>query len=187
MSNEAVNTTQDVKESNVAVADDKSQSVDAVPYARFKELINERNTFKSQLSELKGQIDQQTKEREQKELEKRGEYDKVIAGLQNDLDGYKKKADAFDSYQTSRRESLLSQLSEDDRDIYADMSLEKLEAHVGRVAQRPAAVGNIAKAGSADFGGYNSMSEFALKDPSGYKKMRVADKNKSVWGKIFDN
>jgi DNA repair exonuclease SbcCD ATPase subunit len=186
MSDEKVEV-QDVKQDTANTASEEKQSVEAVPYARFKELVDERNTFKSELSSLKNQIDEQTKERKQKDLEARGEYDKVITDMQNDLSKYKTKAEAFDSYQTNRREALLSQLSEDDRDIYADMNLEKLEAHVSKVAQRPVAVAKTAKAGSADFGGYNSMSEFALNDPKGYKKMRTADQKKSVWNTIFDN
>jgi alanyl-tRNA synthetase len=186
MSDEKVEV-QDVKQDTAPAASEEKQSVEAVPYARFKELVDERNTFKSELSDLKSQIEQQGKERKQKELEARGEYDKVVTQMQTDLDKYKTKAEAFDSYQTNRREALLSQLSEDDRDIYADMNLEKLEAHVTKVAQRPAAVAKTAKAGSADFGGYNSMSEFALKDPAGYKKMRTSDKKSSVWSTIFDN
>ena len=84
MSDEKVEV-QDVKQDTANTASEEKQSVEAVPYARFKELVDERNTFKSELSSLKNQIDEQTKERKQKDLEARGEYDKVIQILGKEM------------------------------------------------------------------------------------------------------
>ena len=47
MSDEQVEV-QDVKVDTANTASEEKQSVEAVPYARFKELVDERNTFKSE-------------------------------------------------------------------------------------------------------------------------------------------
>ncbi len=177
---------QDEKQDTGNTAADEKQSVDTVPYARFKELVDEKNTLKSELSDIRKSITDEKESRKLKDLEAKGEYDTVVSDLNSKLESAQKKADAFDSYQAARRDTLLAKLPEDDRAIYEDMSLEKLEAHVDKVATRVLKV-ETGKPGSGDFGGYESLKEFALKDPKGYKKMRDEQQKTSIWGNIFDS
>lgn len=184
MSEQEVNV-QDEKQDTTATAGEK-QSVDQVPYARFKELVDEKNELKAQIDEINKKVKSEADEREQSELEKKGEYETLVADLKTKLEAATSKADAFDSYQSSRREALLSKLDEDDRAIYEDMSLEKLEAHIDKVSTRPVNVPS-GKPGRGDHGGYDNAVEFALKDPEGYKKSREGNKKSSVWNNLFES
>ena len=83
----------------------------SIPYYRFKE-INES------LRDARGEI---TKLKEKQESERKAELEKVTA-----------KANAWNDYENTRRESLLSKLPENDREIYGSLSLEKLEQHIDR-------------------------------------------------------
>lgn len=176
---------QDEKQDTAATASVK-QSVDQVPYARFKELVDEKNELKTQIDEVNKKIQSDTEAREQAEMEKKGEYETLVADLKTKLESATSKADAFDSYEASRKDILLSKLPEDDRAIYEDMSLEKLEAHIDKVSTRPVNVPS-GRPGRGDHGGYENAVEFALRDPEGYKKSREGNKKSSVWNNLFEN
>ena len=182
MSETEVNS-QDEKQAPEAASEEK-QTVDSVPYARFKELVDEKNTMKAELSAIRNSITDEKESRKIKDLEAKGEYDTVVSGLNSKLEVATKKAEAFDSYNAARRETLLAKLPEDDRAIYEDMNLEKLEVHVDKVSTRPANVPS-GRPGRGDYGGYESAVEHALKDPDVYKKSRESHKTSSMWGNLF--
>ena len=174
MTEPQVETTQDVKPSP---ADAPSEEKTAqVPYARFKELVDEKNTFKTQLEDLQTSIKTQTEERKLKELEAKGEYETILTDIKSKLATAETKASAFDTYQASRRESLLSKIPEDDRAIYDGLSLEKLEVHVDKFNSKPNPL-SVDNSQPTKMGGYSSYEEWAHKDPKGYEKA-----NNSVHG-----
>jgi hypothetical protein len=175
---------QDEKQAPETVSE--KQTVNQVPYARFSELVDEKNVLKSELSEIRKSLSNDKESRRIKELEAKGEYDQALNDVTKKLVLAQEKADAFDQYQASRREALLSKLPEDDREIYADMRLEKLEVHVDRFANRPTSKVQVGKPGRESTGGYESLKEFALKDPQGYKKMKAEKQKTSIWGDIFE-
>ena len=154
-----VEQTQDVKQS--------STEDNSVPYARFKEIVGEKNEFKTKFEELQSSIKAEKEAQQLKELEAKGEYEKVMVDMKGKLEDAQTKAQAFDTYQASRRESLLSKLPEDDRAIYDGLSLEKLEVNVDKFNSKPnpAAVDNSKPNASNVFGGYDNIVEMATKDP----------------------
>ena len=157
----------DVKQSP---ADAPSEEKTAqVPYARFKELVDEKNTFKTQFEELQTSIKTQTEERKLKDLEAKGEYETILTDMKSKLATAETKANAFDTYQESRRQSLLSKIPEDDRAIYDGLSLEKLEVHVDKVNAKPSPA-SVDNSKPTSTGGYASFEEWAQLDPKGYKK-----------------
>jgi len=167
MTETQVNPTQDVKQSP---ADAPSEEKTAqVPYARFKELVDEKNTFKTQFEELQTSIKTQTEERKLKDLEAKGEYETILTDMKSKLATAETKANAFDTYQESRRESLLSKIPEDDRAIYDGLSLEKLEVHVEKVNAKPLPA-QVDNSKPTSTGGYSSFEEWATLDPKGYKQ-----------------
>ena len=159
----------DVKQDTASTASEQKQSVNHVPYARFSEMVDEKNTLKVELDSMKKQVKQQEETRKLKEMESKGEYDKIMADMSSKLDMAQKKANAFDEYQTSRRDSLLSKLPEEDRAIYDGLPLDKLEVHVDKIntTPNPASVDNSKPTTT---GGYASFEEWATTDPEGYKK-----------------
>jgi hypothetical protein len=161
---------QDVKQSPAETTSEEKTS--QVPYARFKELVDEKNTFKTQLEDLQTSIKTQTEERKLKDLEAKGEYETILTDMKSKLATAETKANAFDTYQESRRESLLSKLPEDDRAIYDGLSLEKLEVHVDKFNSKPnpAAVDNSKPNPSNTFGGYDNIVEMATRNPKEAEK-----------------
>jgi len=160
---------QDVKQDTTSTASEEKQSVKEVPYARFSELVDEKNTLKVELDSLKKEAKQQAENRKLKEMESKGEYDKIMANMTSKLEVAETKAKAFDTYQASRRESLLSKLPEDDRAIYDGLPLEKLEVHVSKVNTKPSPA-SVDNSKPSSMGGYSSFAEWAALDPKGYEK-----------------
>ena len=104
-----------------------------------------------------------------KQMEDKGEYDKIMSDMNQKLEVAEKKATAFDEYQTNRRDSLLSKLPEEDRAVYSGLSLDNLEVHVDKVITnpKPKQVDNSIPGTKM---GYSSMEEWAHTDPDGYEK-----------------
>lgn len=157
-----------VKQDTSSIATEK-QSVESVPYGRFQELNNVKNKYKEELESLQSKVTQEAESRKMKEMEAKGEYDKIISDMKSKLEFAEKKANAFDQYQSSRRDSLLSKLPEDDRAIYGDLPLEKLEVHVDKFSTKPSTV-PVDNSKPSSLGGYSSYEEWASVDPKGYKK-----------------
>jgi len=160
---------QDVKQDTASTASEEKQTVKEVPYARFSELVDEKNTLKVELDSLKKEAKQQAENRKLKEMESKGEYEKIMTDMTSKLEVAERKANAFDEYQASRRESLLSKLPEDDRAIYDGLPLDKLEVHVDRVSTKPSPA-SVDNSKPSSTGGYSSFEEWASIDPKGYQK-----------------
>ena len=159
----------DVKQDTADTASEEKQPVNQVPYARFSELVDEKNTLKVELDSLKKNAQEETESRKLKQMEEKGEYDQIMANMTSKLEVAEKKAQAFDDYQATERESLLSELPEEDRATYEGLSLINLRVHVKKVrtAPSPASVDNSKPTST---GGYASFEEWATVDPDGYKK-----------------
>ena len=115
---------QDVKQDTADTASEEKQPVNQVPYARFSEMVDEKNTLKVELDSLKKNAKEETESRKLKQMEEKGEYEKIMAEMTTKYEDAKKKADAFDEYQVTKRDSLLSKLPEEDRAIYEGLPLE---------------------------------------------------------------
>jgi len=159
----------DVKQDTAPTASEEKQPVNQVPYARFSELVDEKNTLKIELDTIKKSAREQAESRKLKEMESKGEYDQIMADMTSKLEVAEKKAQAFDDYNVTKRESLLSKLPEEDRAIYDGLSLEKLEAHVEKVSTTPSPA-SVDNSKPTSTGGYASFEEWATVDPDGYKK-----------------
>jgi len=100
----------------------------SIPYYRFKEVNESLKDARNEISKL---MEKQESERKA-ELEKQGEYKTLLDETKAELEKITAKANAWNDYESNRRESLLSKLPEDDREIYGSLSLEKLEQHIDR-------------------------------------------------------
>ena len=160
---------QDVKQDTADTASEEKQPVNQVPYARFSEMVDEKNTLKVELDALKKNAKEEAETRKLKQMEEKGEYEKIMAEMTTKYEDAKKKADAFDEYQVTKRDSLLSKLPEEDRAIYEGLPLEKLEAHVEKVNTKPSPA-SVDNSKPTSTGGYASFEEWASVDPEGYNK-----------------
>ena len=169
----------DVKQDTGITAAEEKQIVQSVPYSRFSEMVDEKNTLKVELDSLRKEAKQSAENRKLKEMESKGEYDKIMSEMTSKLETAETKAKAFDDYQTSRRESLLSKLPEEDRAIYGKLPLIELDLHVDKVNAKPSPA-SVDNSKPTSTGGYASFEEWAQIDPKGYEKAN----NPQTSGKI---
>ena len=136
---------------------------------RLNSAIERSDTLQSKYDELQKQITDKEESRKIKQMEEKGEYDKIIADMSSKLETSEKKSKAWDEYQSNRRETLLAALPEDERTIYGKLPLTELEFHVSKVNTKPSPA-SVDNSTPTSTGGYASFEEWATLDPKGYKK-----------------
>ena len=136
---------------------------------RLNSAIERSDTLQSKYDELQKQITDKEESRKIKQMEEKGEYDKIIADMSSKLETSEKKSKAWDEYQSNRRETLLAVLPEDERTIYGKLPLTELEFHVSKVNTKPSPA-SVDNSKPTSTGGYSSFEEWATLDPKGYKK-----------------
>tara|TARA_Y100000401_G_scaffold66066_1_gene52713 strand:- start:1533 stop:2087 length:555 start_codon:yes stop_codon:yes gene_type:complete len=113
-------------------ADKGVESPDNVPYARFNEIVKQNNEYKSKLDSLLKEQDAQRTKR----MEEQGKYKELNAELQSKVDSLQEKNAYYVELENKERENLLSKIPEDDRQIYEDLSTEKLRKHISNMEVR---------------------------------------------------
>ena len=159
-----------------------------VPYDRFQEVVSSKNEMAGQLGKLQAQIDKMNSDNKSKAEAKMVEDGKLKEALDlvtKERDSFKTQSDQWGKYQTDKRESLMSKLTDDtDKSIAEGLNdLNKLETYVNRVTNVNAPSTSQARAttGKAgDFGGYQSYEEWAAKDPKGYKEANQSNLTRCI-------
>tara|TARA_R100000773_G_scaffold14845_1_gene13561 strand:+ start:5266 stop:5847 length:582 start_codon:yes stop_codon:yes gene_type:complete len=187
------NETPIVEQNNAKNEDTQVQTNEnMIPQSRF----NEVNAQKNKLAEKLANIEKERESERAEQLAKQGEYKtmyeeqlKKYDSLNEQANSWKANSDAWGEYKTNKRASIMERITnDDDKAIAEGLSLNKLEMFANRVTQtntvntpnqRPA---NKSK-GAGEFGGYNSITEFAQKDPAGCDKYLNDNVNGYNWGK----
>ena len=176
-------TTEDTQDNNNSTQADTKN----VPYDRFAEVNQAKNDLAGQVGKLQAQIDkmnQTTKQQEEAKMVEDGKLKEALNIVQKERDDFKTQAEQWNTYQTNKRESLMSKLTEDDDKSIADgLSLDKLEKYVNKVVTVSAPSTSSARAttGKAgDMGGYTSYAEWAQKDPKGYQEANSTIKGTDI-------
>tara|TARA_R110000765_G_scaffold313948_1_gene406855 strand:- start:1407 stop:1970 length:564 start_codon:yes stop_codon:yes gene_type:complete len=146
-----------------------------VPYDRFAEVNTAKNDLAGQVGKLQAQIDkmnQTSKTNQENKMIEDGKLKEALDIVSKERDTFKGQSEQWNTYQTDKRESLMSKITDDtDRSIAEGLSdLNKLETYVSKVTNVNAPSTSTARAttGSAgEMGGYSSWQEFAMKDPKG--------------------
>jgi len=162
-----------------------------IPQSRFNEVNTQKNEYKTQVSDLQSQLDKVKADQEtarNKELEKQGEYKKLLEEANAKLEKSSVVVKEYEEYKTNKRDSLMESLTEDtDKSIAESLPLDKLELYVGKVNKRNNLPTNNSRAANnqpvGEFGGYSSMQEFAMKDPEGADKYLAQNVDGYKWGK----
>ena len=136
---------------------------------RLNSAMERVDTIQSKYDALQKKVSDETESRKMKELEAKGDYDKIMADMTSKLEASEKKSKAWDEYESSRRTALLEKLPEEDRTIYDGLTLAKLDAHVDRISSKPNPA-NVDNSKPTETGGYASYAEWAALDPKGYEK-----------------
>ena len=167
---------------NTVTNDSTKAETKNVPYDRFQEVVSSKNEMAGQLGKLQAQIDKMNNDNKSKAEAKMVEDGKLKEALDivtKERDTFKGQSEQWNTYQSDKRESLMSKLTDDtDKSIADGLSdLNKLETYVNMRTSVNAPSTSTARAttGKAgDMGGYSSWQEFAMKDPKGAEKA-IAD------------
>ena len=170
------------------VTNDSTQADKNVPYDRFQEVVQSNNDMAGQLGKLQAQIDKMNNDNKSKAEAKMVEDGKLKEALDlvtKERDTFKSQSEQWTTYQTDKRESLMSKLTDDtDKSIAEGLGdLNKLETYVNKVVNVNAPSTSSARAATGkagDFGGYNSFEEWAVKDPTGYKQSNQTNSAKGI-------
>ena len=187
MSNENTDTQTNSNE-NTETNPSTEASEKNVPYDRFQEVNQAKNDMATQVGKLQAQIDKMNADNKSKaeaKLVEDGKLKEALDLMTQERDSFKGQAEQWKTYQTDKRESLMSKLTTDeDRSIGEGLSdLNKLETYVNKVTNVNAPSTSSARAttGKAgEMGGYSSYEEWATKDPKGYKQSNQTNSAKGI-------
>ena len=170
------------------VTNNSTQAEKNVPYDRFQEVVQSKNEMATQIGTLQAQIDKMSADNKSKaeaKLVEDGKLKEALDIVTRERDEFKTTSDQWNTYQTEKRESLMSKLTTDeDKSIGEGLTdLNKLETYVNKVVTVNAPSTSTARAttGKAgDMGGYSSYSEWASKDPKGYQEANNTVKGSGI-------
>lgn len=122
-------------EQEVVKTEDTSQEVktekeNMIPQSRFNEVISAKKELEDRLAK----IEADRKANAEKRLTEEGKFKELNEQLAKERDAFKAQADEWKTFQDSRRKTLIEKLPEEDRDIYGELSLDKLEKVVGKIS-----------------------------------------------------
>jgi hypothetical protein len=122
------------------------------------------------LQEKLSKYESEAETNRQKELEKKGEYETLLSETRIKYEKAKTKADEWDVYVKSRKQTILSTYSEEEQDILGDLSLEKLEKY------------HDSKSLKTKVGVDNSRGGSSMSPPKAFHEMSIEEKNDpNVW------
>ena len=136
------------------VTNDSTQAVEKnVPYDRFQEINQAKNDALVREGKLQAQIDKMNSDNKSKQEAKMVEDGKLKEALDlvtKERDSFKTQSDQWNTYQTDKRESLMSKLTDDtDKSIAEGLGdLNKLETYVNKVVNVNAPSTSTARATS---------------------------------------
>mgnify|MGYP003140431656 FL=1 len=105
----------------------------------------------------------------------------MYEGLKVENEKLKPIVETFEIQEKQRREHLLSQLSEDDQEIYQELSTIKLEKHVERLGNKKVQINDAKEVTTS--GKFASNAKWADLSEEDRQKAR---KNPKLWQQIVD-
>lgn len=145
--------------------------------AESKKYRQRSQSAEAELNELKENL----KLQETKQLEEKEEFKSLYEGLKIENEKLKPIVENFEIQEKQRREHLLSQLSDDDQEIYQDLTTIKLEKHIERLGKNKVQISDAKEVTSS--GKFASNTKWAdLSD----KDREAAKKNPTLWKQIVE-
>ena len=145
--------------------------------AESKKYRQRSQTAEAELNELKENL----KLQETKQLEEKEEFKSLYEGLKIENEKLKPIVENFEIQEKQRREHLLSQLSDDDQDIYQDLTTIKLEKHIERLGKNKVQISDAKEVTSS--GKFASNTKWADLSDEDKKQAR---KNPTLWKQIVE-
>lgn len=145
--------------------------------AESKKYRQRSQAAEAELNELKENL----KLQETKQLEEKEEFKSLYEKMKEENLQLKPVVEQFQIQEKQRREHLLSQLSDDEQEIYVDLPTMKLEKHIERLGNRKVQISDAKEVTSS--GKFAENAKWAdLSD----KDRNEARKNPKLWKQIVD-
>ena len=164
-----------------------------VPYDRFAEVNTQKNEWKAQAETANAKLAEfetkAAKAREAKMVEN-DEYKTLLAEKDAQISKLTEVSNQWNTYQEETRTSLMEKLPEGKSEFGEGMDLSKLQKFVETEVQSVnpnAGKTNSARQGvnpAGEFGGYSSMEEWSMKDPTSCDQFLTETVKGYQWGKV---
>jgi len=145
--------------------------------AESKKYRQRSQAAEAELNELKDNL----KLQEQKQLEEKEEFKSLYEKMKEENSQLKPVVEQFQIQEKQRREHLLSQLSDDDQEIYQDLTTMKLEKHIERLGNKKVQVSDAKEVTSS--GKFATNTTFADMSDEDRQKAR---RNPKLWKQIVE-
>jgi len=166
------------EESQASTAEEQQPAVSSDEQPDVGSIIAESKKYRQRAQaaeERLAAIEKAQREAEEAKLAEQGEFKELLAKREAELEALSAKASEWDNYQATRKDAILSGWTDDQKETFGDLSLDKLEAldkqfkterGGGKAPQdRP----GESKAGQK-FNGYSSLREWAIKDKESFRQ-----------------
>lgn len=177
MSEEQVQEVQETKVETEAVAETSTQDHTGEYIAESKKYRQRAQTAEAELKELKDNLRLQ----ETKQLEAKEEYKELYENLKGKYELSEASNKAFLMRDKQKKEYLLSQLSDEDQEIYQDLPTMKLEKHIERLGKSKVQVSDAKEVTSS--GKFATNTTFADMSDEDRQKAR---RNPKLWKQIVE-
>jgi ribosomal protein L9 len=145
--------------------------------AESKKYRQRSQAAEAELNELKENL----KLQETKQLEEKEEFKSLYEKMKEENSQLKPVVEQFQIQEKQRREHLLSQLSDEEQEIYVDLPTIKLEKHIERLGSKKVQISDAKEVtSSGKFAGNSKWNDLSEKD------RLEARKNPKLWKQIVD-
>ena len=145
--------------------------------AESKKYRQRSQAAEAELNELKDNL----KLQETKQLEEKEEFKSLYEGLKIENEKLKPIVENFEIQEKQRREHLLSQLSDDEQEIYQDLTTIKLEKHIERLGKSKVQISDAKEVtSSGKFASNTKWADLSQND------REAAKKNPTLWKQIVE-
>lgn len=169
-----------IVEETQAVAETPTQEENNEVGSLIAESKKYRTRAQSAEAELK-ELKESLKLQEQQRLEEKEEFKSLYENVKAENEKLKPVVEQFEIQEKQRREHLLSQLSDEDQEIYQDLSTLKLEKHIERLGNKKVQVSDAKEVtSSGKFAENTKWSDLSDKD------RQEARRNPKLWKQIVE-
>jgi len=145
--------------------------------AESKKYRTRAQAAEAELNELKENL----KLQEQKRLEEKEEFKSLYESMKAENEKLKPIVESYEIQEKQRREHLLSQLSDEEQEIYQDLPTIKLEKHIERLGNKKVQVSDAKEVtSSGKFAANTKWADLSDKD------REQARKNPKLWQQIVE-
>lgn len=169
-----------IVEETQAVAETPTQEENNEVGSLIAESKKYRTRAQSAEAELK-ELKENLKLQEQQRLEEKEEFKSLYEKMKEENSQLKPVVEQFQIQEKQRREHLLSQLSDDEQEIYQDLPTLKLEKHIERLGNRKVQVSDAKEVTSS--GKFAENTKWGDLSDQDREKAR---KNPKLWKQIVD-